>query len=117
MKNPVLASLALILGFLLVPVSQAAPQAQNASTPQLSDTQVCSMFSGLAKQMMTARQNGASMEEMMEVATNSGNDAVNQITKAMVIEAYEIPRFSLPENKQNAINDFADHIYLTCIKS
>jgi ABC-type oligopeptide transport system substrate-binding subunit len=81
----------------------------------------CQAVSETAYAIQKARQSGVSMAKLIEIAersndgTPSGNVAVGTI-RAMVIRAYEIPRFSSEVFKQRAMEDFRDQETLRCLK-
>lgn len=81
----------------------------------------CQAVSETAYAIQKARQNGVSMAQLIEIAeranngTPSGKAAV-ETARAMVIRAYEIPRFSSEAFKQRAMEDFRDQEALRCLK-
>lgn len=78
--------------------------------------ELCSASMRLAKTIMEKRQNGANIQEMMEV-NQSSNKATQKIAQAMVVSAYEHPAYSSQEVKSRVINNFANDAYLACIKT
>jgi antitoxin component YwqK of YwqJK toxin-antitoxin module/dsDNA-binding SOS-regulon protein len=70
----------------------------------------CESYSNLAKSVMTARQSGVAMSEVM-------NTISSEITKQLAIAAYEKPRFSSKEYQKKSIEDFRDKVYLDCVKA
>lgn len=76
----------------------------------------CSVLSDLAKTIMTKRQDGASMTDMMAIVKDR-DSAAGQVTKAMIIGAYEIPAYSTDEVKQRTITDFSNQVALECYKA
>lgn len=77
---------------------------------------ICKSTAGGAKAIMSSRQRGASMPEMMDKVVRPADPAIKDITKAFVIDAYNRPRYDTPEYQQKAILDFENYAYLTCIK-
>lgn len=78
---------------------------------------ICKSAAGAAKGIMNARQRGVTMTEMMEKVVGTADPAVKDVARAMVISAYEKPRFDTPEYQQKAEIDFENESYLACIKS
>ena len=83
-----------------------APQKTSVQTKNSS----CESYSDLAKSVMTARQIGVAMSEVM-------NTISSENTKQLVIAAYEKPRFTSEGYKTKSIEDFRDKAYLDCIKA
>ena len=69
----------------------------------------CDEMAQLAEVVMEARQNGASMRSIMEIAGD------NQLARVIVIEAYDRSRFTTEEYKRMAINDFSNDVYQICL--
>lgn len=81
--------------------------------PRLADGQAtCEKISKLARSIMTARQEGIDMAQMMHPGGEEASDAA----RTLVLAAYDLPRYSSPEYVQRASDDFANDAYLACIK-
>lgn len=91
--------------------------AQNARGSIEEAKQVCTGASELARSIMTARQNGAPMSKMMEIESASDSSSVGNVTRLMVISAYDKPRYSTPEIVAREISDFENEMYLACIQA
>ena len=73
---------------------------------------------------MTGRQGGMPLSQMRRevvtwqdgVAEGAFRDAVANLLDGYLIDAYELPRYSSPENQQSAVRDFTDAKYLECLK-
>lgn len=85
----------------------------------------CGMLETAARATMTARQTGKSMLEVRrsseKLRAESGMDPelsrlMGNLMDALLIDAYERPRFSSDESQQRAIEDFANTYYLQCFK-
>ena len=87
------------------PTTASAPVAVAPATAPARD---CAQESRLARNIMLARQVGASMEESMAVA--KGDAFIRQL----VIDAYSQPHYATPEMQQRAAGDFADKAMLAC---
>jgi len=70
----------------------------------------CEELHELATSVMTARQNGAAMPELMRIAGD------NPLVRAIVQDAYNAPRYSTNSVQQREIADFANTVYAQCIK-
>ena len=93
---------ALTLAILMALSTTAAAEEEQASCEQIAD---------LAKSIMTARQKGVSMVEMMGV----GEDG--SLTEVIVVDAYEEGRYRVEANQQRRIADFRDEWFMVCYKS
>lgn len=76
----------------------------------------CSMVASMARTVMSARQNGVEMEKMMAVARKS-DGPVGKITEALVVDAFAVPRWQTPANKQRAIEDFGNDNAAMCYRA
>lgn len=77
---------------------------------------ICKSAAGAAKAIMTNRQRGVVMTEMMDKVVRPAEPAIKDIVKAFVIDAYSRPRYDTPENQQKSVLDFENSAYLTCVK-
>ena len=75
----------------------------------LSSAGMCETLHSISTSIMTARQNSTAMTEVMKLT--NGIEAVEQL----VIIAYQQPRYSVEENRQNAISEFANDVYVACL--
>lgn len=78
---------------------------------------ICKSAAGTAKAIMSSRQKGVAMTEMMNKVVGAAEPTIKDTIKALVIEAYNRPRYSSPEYKLTAERDFEDYAYLNCIKA
>ncbi|TPJ34275.1 hypothetical protein FJ432_30090 [Mesorhizobium sp. B2-6-5] len=77
-------------------------------------TESCAAIGGLARTVMTKRQSGADMSEMISaIETISQKDFI-PMAKGIVIAAYDIPRWNGEELKQQSIADFSNDIQVKC---
>ena len=80
------------------------------ATPAMAEIdahEVCSEFSSFAETVMTSRQNNVPMQVIMGTTEN-------ELLRSIIADAYSQPRWSVPENRQNAIHEFRDKWYLGC---
>lgn len=89
---------------------------------KLDSNSVCESVIEISESIMRNRLNGVSITNSLE-AVNSvkdgtpANEAVSNLAKQIVIEAYESPSFSTDSYKDDAIREFGAKQYLTCIKA
>ena len=88
-----------------------------ADAPSARKVQTCKTYSSLAKTIMSARQNGIPMADMMEKVAAMDEDPVKNLASLMVTTAYDTNRFSSEEYKQKAVSDFENTFFSSCIKS
>jgi hypothetical protein len=93
---------------LLVVVFATAAQAQ--LTPQAKE--YCESVSGLAYSIMSNRQSGVAMSEVLKVDKDD-----DKVFQHMVLEAYKSPRYVTPEVQMQSKEDFRDKWHLRCVRS
>jgi hypothetical protein len=74
------------------------------------NTNTCKEIEALANTVMSARQNGVQMMQMIEVAGDV------KAIKTMIIQAYEVPLYNMDKNKVAAIREFTNEWVLACVK-
>jgi hypothetical protein len=72
--------------------------------------EMCNSLSGAARKTMERRQEGVSMQKLMEIAKG------NELIEGIIISAYDSPRYSTKEMQARSVEDFRDKWYLECIK-
>lgn len=88
---------------------------------------LCSAIASTAETIMTARQNGVTLERILAAMNKvSASEAaaddpavsttVADYARAMVLQAFEVPHFQTEEVKQRAILDFRNDAHLSCLK-
>lgn len=83
----------------------------------MTTDEACANVARAAEAVMQARQNGTAMQTVLEKLNDTQFTAEGKEGfRAMIMMAYEQPRFNTEENKQNAINDFRDKVQLVCMK-
>jgi len=96
----------LIAGMLIVPTSI---QAEGIG---------CEKVESMARTIMTARQQGIPMKKIVSLISESGitgNGA--KALKIIIIEAYDTPNYSSSGYEKEAINEFANKYYRSCVKN
>ncbi|MCA0049217.1 hypothetical protein LB577_20060 [Mesorhizobium sp. B283B1A] len=83
----------------------------------MSTDEACANVGRAAEAVMQARQNGMALQTVLEKMNGAGFGAEGKDGfRAMIMMAYDQPRFNTEENKQQAINDFRDQVQLFCMK-
>ncbi|TIV12713.1 MAG: hypothetical protein E5V95_35670, partial [Mesorhizobium sp.] len=80
-------------------------------------TESCNAIGGLARSVMTKRQSGADMSEIMTAVESIDQKDFIPIARSIVIAAYGIPRWNGEELKQQAISDFANDVQVRCYQA
>lgn len=86
-----------------------------SSQAAFADDSACNALATLAKSIMGSRQSGMPMTKAIGLI-NSENKEVADVTRKLVIAAYEEPAWNNKALQQKATTDFQNRIYLPCIK-
>lgn len=87
-----------------------------AQDPNGDHLGLCAALEDFAKNVMTARQEGASLSKLV-ATVNSPSPNDGGAMQEIVVQAYEHPRLSSEESKSTAVNDFGNEIYLDCLRA
>lgn len=88
----------------------ALPFAAQADEPGVQET--CAKYESFAETVMTSRQNGASMSDMMAVVADD-----SQLLKNIVMESFQHPRYSTERVQQRTIRDYANLVAAECYEA
>lgn len=86
--------------------------AQEEATPAPT---YCDQIERAATGVMQARQQGTTLRDLITLIGSSGNTAVDEIYRGMIIAAYKVPRYSGKDYQQRAVTEFANEFYMMCI--
>ena len=89
-------------------LSLAAVLALSVFSVQAEEEDYCESIGELATVIMQNRQKGVDLSKMLALAKD--NDGV----KAIVLDAYNSPRYSTDTYKNDAISDFSNKWVLAC---
>jgi len=78
------------------------------ATPLTAETDHCKQMGDMAAQIMEAREVGVPLSSMMDIAAD------NDLLKALILSAYQVPRFSTGDYRQEAITDFRNEVEVMC---
>lgn len=89
------------------------------TTPSLADDGVdtCSHASGLAHAIMEGRQAGVPAADMMKKVLPVVPEGSHGLMRDLIVSAYETPRFSTDRVQQQAIGDFSDEVFVSCMQA
>lgn len=99
--------------YILTTILLCAAATSNAATRE----EVCPEIANLAMTIMTARQLGIPMENLMQAADQDVEQVYEDLAKAMIMEAYSAPRYSSEEFQQQAITEFGNAVSVACYSS
>lgn len=85
-----------------------------AASPAAAGEHVCQSIGLLARNIMTARQVGVPLSELMSIATD--DEGVNDLAHAMAIAAYDAPNYSMEENRAEQLREFVNAAEVACYK-
>ena len=92
------------------------------ATPAIAEERTwqesCQTTANLAEIVMTRRQEGVSIVEMVTIVKDMPiGSKERELTESILINAYGQPKFSTEEYIEEAITDFKNEVYLECAKS
>ena len=76
----------------------------------------CETVSKMAEKVMSGRQHGIPMREMMRIAEES-DPVIRRIMVALTIEAFDKPQYSTPRYRLEEEIQFGSAAYLSCAKA
>jgi D-lyxose ketol-isomerase len=84
---------------------------------QITDMDMCQAQARLAKTIMSVRQQGSPMHEVMQRNADIKNEFARTVHGILVKLAYEEPLYGSKEFKDRSANEFATTIFKACLKS
>lgn len=85
----------------------AAPATAQEMTPD----ELCATFATYAEVVMKARQGGVPLGQMLDTIDGE------PVLRALLMVAYDQPRFSTESYQQDAISTFRDEVHLGCLQA
>jgi len=82
------------------------------ATPTIAEEEeqhICETLGDVAYKVMELRQGGVPMSTVMQISDS-------ELVQAIIVDAYDQPRFSTDSYKQNAMNDFRNYVEVECYK-
>lgn len=77
----------------------------------------CKLLGNLAETIMTKRQEGVDLTTMLNIAESQGtSEEVANVSRKLVIAAYDSPEYSTQEYKERAIRKFKTEVMIECYK-
>ena len=80
------------------------------ATPLAAEADACSQMGTMAAKIMEVRQIGVAVSKVIEIFDD---DAMT----AIILAAYQVPRFSTDEYQQRAIADFRNEVEVMCYEA
>lgn len=75
----------------------------------------CKHASEIAEAIMTARQNGATAPDVMDAALKDTPPESKKLMEAIVLDAFDVPRYRTKEPQDREISEYASKIYTRCM--
>lgn len=85
------------------------------SPAMAASEETCRTAKEIAESVMSARQSGVDIVNMMDIANKTGGK-LGALTKKMAIDAYSFPQFSTEEYRKKGVAEFGTRHYINCIK-
>lgn len=89
------------------------PAQVKSNTPE-EIHQVCSALSKYARTVMTGRQLGAKISDMLDVLAKHEPSIIIDMSTEIVFRAFDVPRYQTEEMIDMEIVDFGNREYLNC---
>lgn len=102
--------------FIVTVTLAACLSAHGASKPD-EDLDECKRMENSAKMVMKARQAGAPMSKLWDVAVNTNNEYLEEMYKMLIRSAYDKPRFSTEEMQERSVMDFQNEYFSACMRN
>ena len=80
------------------------------------DVSVCEAMGIIANRIMTDRQSGSTMSQMMRAINKAGDPSAQTLVKSLVIGAFEQPQMMTEENRAQMALEYQNAIELGCYK-
>jgi len=87
----------------------------SAAANSADDIKFCTEISTLSTTIMTDRQSGKSLAEMLSLAHKPEFNGMQELLMLIVQSAYKAPRFSTDKVKKETITEFANTMMLQCL--
>lgn len=79
---------------------------------------ICGEMNDYAQSVMRSRQLGNSIVNNIKAVNNANMPKhIADYRKSIIYEAYKEPKFSTKENQDNAVNEFGNTVYLSCVQA
>lgn len=77
----------------------------------------CDLVHQAATIAMKARQYDVSLKDLMERVNRIEHPVLRQLAEAAIFDAYKSRYYHDKERKERAIQDYADQLYLVCLRA
>jgi hypothetical protein len=84
------------------------------TTSAFANELICEKIRQLSENIMKNRQQGVPINKMIDIANSEPK--VASLMKAIVMDAYNQPKYQTAKYKQEAVVEFANRQYVTCIQ-
>lgn len=101
-----------LLGTVLVALCISVANANSAEDNQ----SICNFVGDFSKSVMSARQNGVPAQKIMSSLAEDDGAVYADTLKRIVVAAYRVPLFHTERRKEEAITEFQNVWYLSCLE-
>lgn len=77
--------------------------------------ETCKHAASLAGKVMEARQNGATIKDVIGPILDSTPKESKRLMQSIVMGAFEQPRYTTPINQRNAVADYENDTFVSCM--
>ena len=102
---------------LIIAAMMFVPTITFAEEQKMTPAQTCGLVANLSKSIMDNRQIGVPLVDMIDVPDNIEIEALANIVREIILEAYDRPKFSTKEYQIEAAEEFSNEVLLSCLKS
>ena len=87
-----------------------------SSAPAFAETphERCAFVGSVSGKIMTLRQNGSVVTDV--IAINNQFPEMSKLLNTITMIAFDVPVFSMESNKKEAVTEFQNQMYMTCMK-
>jgi hypothetical protein len=76
---------------------------------------MCDDIATLSQHVMFHRQHNDNLSELMGALLPTGDDQADKIVRAIIIDAYKLPRYRGQESRADAISEFTTSAHVECL--
>ena len=98
---------------LLTPIALSLALSGPVAAKQDHLAENCAALAGVAETMMMARQQGAPLAAVMQIAAS--DPTLREVMESMAMLAWSETRWNSPDMQRRAVSDFRDRMHLLCL--
>lgn len=101
---------------LIIAAMMFVPTITFAEEQKMTPEQTCGLVANLSKSIMDNRQIGVPLVDMIGIPDNIEVEALANIVRDIILEAYDRPKYSSKEYQLEAAEEFSNEVMLECMK-